>query len=73
MNHLPDFSKNTRPGPTLFTGLSISREVKKRLQSPRGLKCFTELDESEAEDFSVCGDGVVEGDEECDCGLSYRS
>jgi hypothetical protein len=32
-------------------------------------KCFVNKDEDDEDDFSICGNYLVEGDEECDCGL----
>ena len=40
----------------------------------RHRNCFkNRLEKSHDEDFSVCGDLKVEGEEECDCGMSYRA
>ena len=40
----------------------------------RHRNCFkNRLEKAHDEDFSVCGDGKVEGEEECDCGMSYRT
>ena len=35
-------------------------------------RCFEKLEESEAADFSLCFEGVVKDDKECDCGLNYK-
>ena len=40
--------------------------------NPRG-NCLKDIPESDPEPFSLCGDHVVEGDEECDCGLHYET
>lgn len=48
----------------------IYETLTKTLGNPRR-NCLKQIPEYEPEDYSLCGNGIVEGDEECDCGLSY--
>lgn len=44
------------------------------VKSRRYKNCFKhKIQKTNDEDFSICGDYKVEGDEECDCGMSYQS
>ena len=44
------------------------------VKSKRLRNCFKhKVEKDNDQDFSICGDYVVEGDEECDCGMSFKT
>ena len=54
------------------TKTSIERTLNVKRGNSGTNQCLTKT-KSKPEKVSICGDYIVEGDEECDCGISYRS
>lgn len=74
-DHIMGSSGTAKRAPTFSacSGGDISRTLSAAIsREPLGRrKCFADVAEAEPDQISVCGNEVIEGDEECDCGLHY--